>query len=496
MITSELPAMRKNQDPRRMFADPSQDEVIDRGQLVVRPLLPTAVVEDLKRAYFQTVPPGEEGLAVAYMRRDRSVTRALSELLEPTYEQFIAPLFVDCQLALATFVVKYQGPDSVMFLHDDRTFVDERRWRSLSVWIPLVDTGPNLSNGALAIVPGSDRLAVGWSGSLTPEPFRQYEQYLSERLVPVEASAGTAVIYDSRTLHASESNHTTVPRIAMVIAVVPAEADLIHARGTARNECALYRVDRAFYLDHHIRDIELGMPEGYEVIETVEEHAVLDPATVQDAVGRTGELPQRQVIFPEDIRDEFGLSGAIFADDLKAFETALAIFDRAGIDWLSPTASADDLPPTPVLDSDGVTPFTNGGTAPRAQAVVRRGRALLGSLPAKWSGSGIRDVDLLELQPFERWVANAPITPRWVATLQVVDGAGLGAGMVSAASDDSTRFVALDQGCTVRLVQGEPATIFNDGPGPLRLVVVRHLPSTASLADRLVSWAVRLLPER
>ena len=53
-------------------------------------------------------------------------------------------------------LVKWPGQDGAMGTHQDWTFVDERRFRSVTVWCPLVDVEQR--NGALELLPGSHRI--------------------------------------------------------------------------------------------------------------------------------------------------------------------------------------------------------------------------------------------------------------------------------------------------------------------------------------------------
>ncbi len=274
-------------------------ELATRG-FTVLPLLPSDVVAELAVLQASLAAPDDEGLSVDYMRPDRSVMRRLAEALEPVWATHLPRVFVGHRAVMSTFVVKHPGHLSGMFLHEDRSYVDERRARAHSVWIPLCDVGPDRGNGGLEIVPGSHRLVTGLGGSHTPDLFRPYERHLRERLVPVSARAGDAVVYDTRTLHASGPNLGERPRVALVCAVAPAGQPLLHVVATSRTHRRVHRVTPAFFVEHHPRQIEVGMPADCPVVDEYDEEPVLSPEAVVTVLG--GPAPAEDPVVPEPHR--------------------------------------------------------------------------------------------------------------------------------------------------------------------------------------------------
>jgi hypothetical protein len=264
------PAAAHDRLQRAVLLDEEGDrELAERGVVVV-PVLPTHALEAVRRLQVKITPAGDHGLTVDYMRPDRSVMEAIADEVLPVVAPLLADVFVDQRPVMATFVTKHPGPLSQMFLHEDRTFVDERRERAVTVWIPLVDVGPDEGNGGLQVVPRSHLLDLGLSGSLTPDVIRPFEAFLRTRLIELTVPAGSAAIYDTRTIHASPPNLSDVPRVALVCAMAPRQEPLVHVRATGRRGRDIHRVDERFFIDHHPRDIEQEMPTEYPVIAQVE----------------------------------------------------------------------------------------------------------------------------------------------------------------------------------------------------------------------------------
>ena len=214
-------------------------------------LLSAADLDEIRSLQRQVAEADDHGLTVDYMRPDRTAMRMIREQSATLWSRVLPRLFVDHRPAMATFVVKHPGHESAMFLHDDRSYVDERLGRSHTLWIPLDEVGPDLDNGGLEVIPGSHRLAQEMGGTGTPDLFRPYERFLRTQLVRPAVRPGQVVVYDSRTLHASGPNLSDRPRAALVCAVAPSHLDLVHVVATSDTSRAVHRVDRDFFVDNH-----------------------------------------------------------------------------------------------------------------------------------------------------------------------------------------------------------------------------------------------------
>ena len=267
-----------------VLRDPVCDQRLRDVGYAVFPLLSGEEVAEIRTSYRTLVddPDAPGSMEFDYMAENRAAMRTVADLLAPVWARHVPEVFTDHEPVFSTFVAKHPGRYSGMFLHDDRTYLDERRQRAFTMWVPLVDTSPELDNGTLWIVPGSHQLFGAFSGTGTPDWIRPYEEYLEQYLVPLRMRAGEALVYDTKTVHGSTPNRTSETREAIATAVAPRGAELIHVVAAGATRRKVYRIDRSFFLDVHPHSIATeGMPDRYPLIEEFDETLLeVDPVAI------------------------------------------------------------------------------------------------------------------------------------------------------------------------------------------------------------------------
>ena len=459
---------------RQVLRDPTADaELLARGVASV-PYLSPEEVDEILRAYWELVPSSDEGLSIDYMRPDRALVRTLAEVLEPVLQRHLDDTLVDHRIVLATFVVKHPGESSAMFLHDDRSYVDERKFRTATMWIPLTDVGPQLRNGGLQVVPGSHLLPTGWAGSNTPDMIRPFESTLRRHLEPVEATAGTAVLYDTRVLHASDPNLSDRPRVAVACAVAPAEAQLVHVRAVGRRTRHVHAVDEDFFLDHHPREIEQRMPDDCPVIEHLEDEAELDAGSLRRVLGPI-EVDPSTVPVPGDLAEHVSSQRwSEIRDAVRPIPTQAGSDVRLDVQRLT-----QELPPVPVLDVGDLR--GNVGLMPLRRRFRRAQPVPAPIAPRAVATSRIaRDQDLIVLDSGARITLRAPRTPRWRTEVLTLEGPVVGAGIGCGEGSAMCRI-----GHPMIVPQLKELRLWNDGPGQL-IVLASRIPDPTDRLGRLL----------
>lgn len=444
----------------QVLVDPVLDERLARDALVCVPLVDPHVLAPVAAAYQELVSPGELGIVVDYLRSDPGLKRRLAALMEPIWDEVIPKLLVHHYPVYTSFVVKYPGEGSSLFLHRDLHVDDERRRRTFALWMPFVDTGPELDNGPLAFVRGSEAVAYGSYGPNAVGVFSPYDRWLSERLEPMTVPAGSALVYDARLLHASEPNRSDQVRIAVGCLLARRDQPVTQVYASGRRHRRLHEVDRDYFLDRSPAEIaEQGMPADYPVLEEYDE----EPATTTAAAlgPELGKGAVREVVVPYDLEAVAGPRGPL--------PLRLAGLPRHDQDL---AVAASDLPPIGATVAGAVAAVA--GATVGALDLMRAGRRV-GAVPpsvpdvlvplSRWRTA---DASLVVVDPGGRLELVAPAGEP-VLELVVLECPAVRSGVTT-----QGRVAELDLGRGFDLPPGEVVHVWNEGPGPLVAVVRRR----------------------
>jgi len=145
-------------------------------------------------------------------------------------------------------------------VHQNWTFVDEAKYTSVSVWIPLVDV--SRKNGTLEVVKGSHRILTPFRGPSIPWVFNDlFDQLREKYLEPLTFSAGTAGVIDDSIIHWSSENHSANVRTAIQLIMIPREATPIHYYRNPEepNKLEVFEVDSDFFTTFNMFEKPVGV---------------------------------------------------------------------------------------------------------------------------------------------------------------------------------------------------------------------------------------------
>lgn len=437
-----------------VLVDPALDDALARDGYVVVPFLPADEVAHLRSTHERLRPDDDVGLAIDFVRTDRSIVREVHRLLQPMWEDHLPGLFRGYEPVVSTFVVKQPGAGSEMKLHHEPTFAVDGV-RTYNIWIPLVDVTAAAGNGALQIIPGTDHLRYGHVGFNTPVLFRPYEAFLGRHLRTLDVTAGHAVIYDTRMLHASLPNGSAQPRPAIAAALAPRGTQLTHTVATGNRSRQVHAVDTGFFLEFHPADVAGRIGDRYPVIEELEEGWTLSPEEVARAVG-TEVLPRPEVLVPADLSPAGSVSPGL----------------EVGASPLSVTAAPEPgatVGPGPFGGSGVIVVAATGGAGLRG-LVHRWRRQVPADRTPVVDGATVRrprDAVWVTLPPGARLTFE--LLWKRGGRLSAVDVAALEAGVQVHPSS----WAQLETGSMVELPSGVRVTLWNGGPGGAQVLLWR-----------------------
>ena len=275
---------------RTVMRDAGLQRELDENGFVTLPLLQPSEVEYLKELFKRST--GNAVVNTAYgmyigledpdIARKRMVIGEVTRIAVPRANEY----FVDCKPHLGSFLVKAPGKDSYTYPHQDWTFVDTPQYRSMTVWIALVEVSE--ANGALGFVPGSHEFFDQPIGSPSPDyrtSTQGHERILYEYLHFVPLKPGEAVVFDNRTIHGATPNLSDQLRLAVAIGMTPREAQLYHyflvpqsVRGVSR-KLAKLKVNSEFFEQNTVASLKLSfdsneMPAGGTIESILEDDFV------------------------------------------------------------------------------------------------------------------------------------------------------------------------------------------------------------------------------
>lgn len=212
---------------KSVFKDSIIEKSFQKDGYVVLPLLSRSEVKTLLDFYDANPNEVNDGFHATHFSKNRPYKKLVHQKIIATYEVGLTNLLNNYNLLFANFMVKETGNNSVMPLHADWTYVDEKQFQSLGIWSPLIDT--NEQNGMLGVVPSSHKLKMNNRGPKIISPFLQNNDYIINnygKLLKVDA--GSVVIYDHRLLHYSPANLSIQKRVSLNISAVPNGVEIAH----------------------------------------------------------------------------------------------------------------------------------------------------------------------------------------------------------------------------------------------------------------------------
>jgi hypothetical protein len=151
--------------------------------------------------------------------------------------------------------------DFAVEIHQNWSHVDESKYRSYSIWIPLQDT--DRVNGTMYVIPYSHRLfnkvrALNSRSYL----FRQMPKSLVQKmLVEVKLKKGEYIIIDDAILHYTSPNNSSADREAVQLVVIPQNAQgKFYNCGSNNGMIDEYNADETFYRDLNISSAGSSVP--------------------------------------------------------------------------------------------------------------------------------------------------------------------------------------------------------------------------------------------
>ena len=212
-----------------LFKIQELQEEFDKNGFVRVPLLTAAQVDELMLLY-KTTETEHKKIGLPFTTtshsNDSDLIRKADTQIAGVFSPEMNKYLCDYKLLFGNFLIKQPGLNSVTPLHQDTSFVDEKKFSSISIWVSLQDTDPE--NGCMRFIKGSHK----FKHILRPThdyswPFEGIRDQLEKLLEDYPSQKGEAFIFHHGIIHASYPNLTDMPRIAAVMAAYHDDAQLL-----------------------------------------------------------------------------------------------------------------------------------------------------------------------------------------------------------------------------------------------------------------------------
>lgn len=213
-----------------LFKDKKLQAELEQNGFVVIPFLNDVELRELNQfygaAHHHADPPGFiDNIHMTTWCKESNYKQHISKGLTALFKHASDLFFENCRRLNHVFIVKKSGQQSTFKVHQDWNVVDENKYQSVNVWVPLHHVDE--SSGALWILKGSHRInrKVRGAGYLFPE-YGPYFEKLEKAAVSVTLKAGEAIVFYHSVIHGSPSNLSGQNRVAACFSVIPETAPL------------------------------------------------------------------------------------------------------------------------------------------------------------------------------------------------------------------------------------------------------------------------------
>ncbi|MBL7799999.1 MAG: phytanoyl-CoA dioxygenase family protein [Chitinophagales bacterium] len=253
----------KNKDWQKQFSR--------YGYVIIPSILNPSEIKQIRDTYSKFSNEITQSFHTSHFSINVNYKKTIQEkIIEIVYPNLL-PLLNNYVPVFANMMVKSADTNNFLQMHADWTYVDETKFRSISAWIPLVDT--NKQNGCFGVIDESHVFTNLIRGPrIQQNNFKRDRVWVKKYGKLICLKAGDAIIFDHALLHFSLANFSGVVRPAINMSMVPKDVEVVHyCVPTGANEIEKYIVDDLnFYLEYdNWERPRIGKPVEYLPIETI-----------------------------------------------------------------------------------------------------------------------------------------------------------------------------------------------------------------------------------
>ncbi len=225
----------------RIFKDAALQSQFDKDGYVVIPLLNGEDVKALTNLFYELHPqnPVEPFYSTTF-NKDEGFKQIVTERAGKIFDPVVGNYFEHFKKLGSSFLSKAPGEQGKMPVHQDWTVVDESKFYSATIWVPLVNTTEG--NGAMRVLPGSHKFSNTLRAPTLPGEYAGVNEAIWNAMQTIPMQAGEALIFNHALLHASSVNTTGKERLAITYGLIPEQASLLLYHLNQNNKLEKYNM--------------------------------------------------------------------------------------------------------------------------------------------------------------------------------------------------------------------------------------------------------------
>lgn len=239
---------------RQIFRNSALNEAFENDGYVDFPFLDSsqiaAVMELVKRLNQESnasLAEVDSSYRLSFFNPNAEMRTRINDEITAVIQPLVDELIIDFSTTIVNIFDKEPGSGMVP-LHQNWTFVDEDKFRSLTLWVPLINT--TRRNGTLEVVKGSHGVLTKYRSASIPWVFQDIIDPIIEKYSdPINLELGQAAMIDDSIIHYSSDNNSDQSRIIFQLLMGPKEATTIHYfwHPQTPDRLEVFEVDRAFF---------------------------------------------------------------------------------------------------------------------------------------------------------------------------------------------------------------------------------------------------------
>lgn len=263
---------------RAVMEDPILEKKFQDNGYIEVPFISAEEVATLKQKFFDLLPISGGNITASengggnevtydftFIDKNIAYKQAVYDVITSYFKPHVEKWLADYRPIIANYIRKNTSGGEVP-LHQNWAFANERKYTTVSIWCPLVDSFEE--NGTLQVIPGSHKKFAEVRGPMIPWELEGIKQeIINKYLIPCNVKAGHAIILDDSIVHYSAINKTDGLRLAIQLILIPSEISSIHYHvnpAVDKNKVNILEVDTDFYMQFN----PWMQPVGAKIIDT------------------------------------------------------------------------------------------------------------------------------------------------------------------------------------------------------------------------------------